>query len=97
MFARILWFQFNIDKLDEAAKRVEDRVIPAIKSQKGFRGLYLFSDRKAGKGMAITLWGSEEDAIADEQSGKMQERSSWFQDFFTSTPVREGYEVSAQG
>ena len=97
MFARLISYQFNIDNLDETIKRVEDRVIPALKSQKGYRGIYVFSDRKACKGIAMTLWDSEEDALADEQSGKLQVRTSWHKDFFTSTPVREGYEVSAQG
>ncbi len=97
MFARLGMFQYNIDKLDEAVKRYEDRVIPALKSQKGYRGAYLLSDRKAGKGVSMTLWDSEEDCIADEQSGQFQERTSWFQDFFTVPPVREGYEVNAQG
>jgi len=97
MFARLGMFQFNIDKLDETVKRYEDRVIPALKSQKGFCGGYLLTDRKAGKGISMTLWDSEENCIADEQSGKFQERTSWFPDFFTAPPVREGYEVNAQG
>ena len=97
MFARLGIFQFNIDKLDEAVKRYEDKVIPALKSQKGFRGSYLLTDRKAGKGIGMTLWDSEADAIADEESGKFQERRSWFPDFFTAPPGREGYEVNAQG
>jgi len=97
MFARLGIFKFNIDKLEEAVKRYEDRVIPALKSQKGFRGGYMLSDRKAGKGVSMTLWDSEEDCIADEQGGQFQERTSWFQDFFTAPPVREGYEVNAQG
>lgn len=97
MFARLGTYQFNIDKLDEAVKRYEDRVIPALKSQKGFRGGYMLSDRKASKGVSMTLWDSEEDCIADEQSGQFQERTSWFQDFFTTPPVREGYEVNVQG
>ena len=97
MFARVITFPFNIDKLDEAAKRFEDRVIPAMKLQKGFRGGYLLTDRKAGKGISMTLWDSEADAIADEESGKLKERSSWFNDFFKAPPVREGYEISAQG
>ena len=97
MFARLGMFQFNIDKLDEAVKRYEDRVIPALKAQKGFREGYMMTDRKASKGVSMTLWDSEEDCIADEQSGQFQERTSWFQDFFTAPPVREGYEVNAQG
>jgi heme-degrading monooxygenase HmoA len=78
MFARLGIFQFNAVMLDEAVKRYEERVIPAIRSQKGSRGAYLITDRKSGKGISITFWDSEEDAIADEQSGQMQERSSWF-------------------
>ena len=97
MFARLFPFQFNVDKLDEAAKRFEDRIIPALKIQKGFRGVYLMTDHKTGKGISMTLWDGEADAIADEESGKYQERKSWFNDFFTAPPVREGYEVSAQG
>lgn len=97
MFARLGTFQFNAVMLDEAVKRYEERVIPAIRAQKGSRGAYLITDRKAGKGISLTLWDSEEDAIADEQSGQMQERSSWFKDFFTVPPVREGYEVNAHG
>ena len=97
MFARLGTFQFNIDKLDEAVKRYEDKVIPALELQKGYRGAYLLSDRKTGKGISLTLWDSEEDVIADEQSGKFQERTSWFPDFFKAPPVREGYDVSAQG
>ena len=97
MFARLGMFQFNIYKLDEAVRRYEDRVIPTMKSLKGYRGAYLLSDRKTGQGISMTLWDSEEDAIADEQSGQFQERGSWFKDFFTAPPVPEGYEVSAQG
>jgi heme-degrading monooxygenase HmoA len=96
MFARLGMYQFHIDKLDEAVKRYEDRVIPAMKSLKGYRGAYMLSDRRTGKGISMTLWDSEEDAIADEQSGQFQERTSWFKDFFTVPPVREGYEVNAQ-
>ena len=97
MFARLGMFQFNIDKLDEAVKRYQDRVIPALKLQKGFRVGYLLTDRKAGKGISMTLWDSEADSIADVESGKLKERSSWFDDFFTAPPGREGYDVSAQG
>ena len=97
MFARLGIFQFNVDKLDEAVKRYEERVIPAIRSQKGSRGVYLITDRKAGKGISMTLWDSEADSIANVESGKLEERSSWFGDFFTAPPVPEGYEVSAQG
>ena len=69
MFARLTIVEVKVDKLDEAGKLYEEGVIPAAKSQKGFRGAYLLTDRKTGKGMSITLWESEADALAGEQSG----------------------------
>ena len=96
MFARLTIVQVKSDKLDETIKIFEEGVIPAAKSQKGYCGAYLLTDRKTGKGIALTLWDSEEDAIANEQSGYYQEQINRFKDFFTAPPVREGYEVSIQ-
>ena len=96
MFARLTIFQVNINKLDETMKIFEESVIPAAKSQKGFHGAYLLTNRKTGKGVSISLWDGEEDAIANEQSGYYQEQVGKFKDFFTAPPVREGYEVSIQ-
>jgi heme-degrading monooxygenase HmoA len=97
MFARLTTFQIKIDKMDEILKVYEESVVPAAKSQKGYRGTYLLTDRKTGKGIAVTLWDSEQDAVANEQSGYYQEQVGKFKDAFTAPPVREGYEVSVQG
>ncbi len=96
MFARVSIIQVKSDQIDEAIKIYAESVTPARKAQKGSRGAYLFTDRKTGKGMAITLWDSEEDAIANEQSGYYQEQISKFKEVFAAPPVREGYEVSFQ-
>ena len=96
MFARLTRVQINIDKHDETVKLYEESVVPAAKSQKGYCGAYLMTDRKTGKGVSITLWDSEEDAIANEQSGYYQEQVGKFKDFFTAPPVREGYEVNVR-
>ena len=96
MFARLTIVQVRTDKLDETVKIYREGVIPAAKSQKGYCGAYLFTDRKTGKGVSISLWDSEENAIANEQSGYYQEQVAKFKEFFTAPPVREGYEVSIQ-
>ncbi len=96
MFARLTIVQVKIDKLDETIKIYEDSIITAAKSQKGFQGTYLLTDRSTGKGISCTLWDSEEDAVANEQSGYYQEQVGKFKDFFTAPPVQEGYEVSIQ-
>ena len=96
MFARVTMIQVKSNKLDEAIKIYEESVNPERKAQKGSRAAYLLTDRKTGKGIAITLWDSEEDAIANEQSGYYQEQLNKFKDVFAAPPVREGYEVSFQ-
>ena len=96
MFARFTIVQSAIDKIDEVIKLYEDSVVPAAKSQKGYRGAYLFTDRQTGKGYSISLWDSEEDAIANEQSGYYREQVGKFAEYFTGPPVQEGYEVSVQ-
>ena len=97
MFARLTIIQVNIKRIDEATKLYKESVIPAAKSQKGYRGIYLLTDRKTGKGISIAFWDSEKDAIANEQSGYYKEQVGKFKDLLTATPVREGYEVSVQG
>ena len=96
MFARVTIIQVKSDKIDEAIKIYAEKVNPVRKAQKGSRGAYLLTDRKTGKGMAIALWDSEEDAIANEKSGYYQEQLSKFKDVFAAAPVREGYEVGFQ-
>ena len=96
MFARLVLVQVSIENVNKAIKIYEESVIPAAKSQKGFRGAYLLTDRKTGKGIGMTLWESEQDATANEQSGYYQEQLNKYKDIMTAPPVREGYEVSVQ-
>jgi len=97
MFARFTIVEVNMDKINELIKLFEHSIVPAAKSQKGYRGAYLFTDRKTGKGYVISLWDSEEDAVANEQSGYYKEQVGKAAEFFAGPPVREGYEVSVQG
>jgi len=49
------------------------------------------------KGYSISIWDSEEDAIANEQTGYYKEQVGKFAEFMTAPPVQEGYEVAVQG
>ena len=97
MFARLMIASINMDKLDETIKIYKESIVPAAKSQKGYKGAYLLTDRNTGKGVSITLLDSEEDSVANEQSGYLQEQVGKLKEFFTAPPVREAYEVSVQG
>jgi heme-degrading monooxygenase HmoA len=96
MFARLTILQVKPDDLDEVVKIYRDKVVPAAKSQKGYKGALLLNDRKTGKGISIALWESEGDALENEKSGYYQEQVGRFKDYITKPPVREGYEVSVK-
>ena len=93
MFARLTIIQVDIERIDEGIEIYRDSVVPAARSQKGFRGSSLLVDRKSGKGISIVLWDSEEDAIANEKSRYYQEQVLKGVQFYTKPPIREGYEV----
>jgi heme-degrading monooxygenase HmoA len=93
MFARITSMDIKLERIQEAVKIYEHSVVPAAKIQKGYLGAYLFSDPKTGKGISLTLWKSEQDAISNERNLYYQEQLVKFIDFFQSQPVREGFEV----
>jgi len=97
MFARVTTAYLSIDKADEAIRITGEDIMPAAKTQKGFRHFFAFSDRKTGKGITISIWDTEEDAIANEQSGYYQQQVGKLAPYFITAPVREGYEVSVEG
>jgi heme-degrading monooxygenase HmoA len=89
--------QVKKDRIDEAIQFFDENIVPASRSQKGYRGAWLLLDRKKLKGLALTMWDSEEDAIANEKSGYYQEQLVKFMGFLASPSyIREGYEVVVQ-
>jgi heme-degrading monooxygenase HmoA len=97
MFARLTLVHIKREKTDDCIEIYEKSVVPAARSQQGYKGAYLLADRKTGKGISITLWKSEKDAISNEDNRYYQEQVLKFRVFFTKPPIREGYEVSVQG
>ena len=93
MFARFLRIKTKVERIDEVASLFEESVIPLCKTQKGYKGAYFLTDRKTGSSIPITLWESEEDMMATEQSRFFQEQVVKFLSFFKAPPIREAYEV----
>jgi hypothetical protein len=96
MFVRQTIIHTAVDKIDEAAKLFTESVIPAFRAQKGYQGAYFISERKTGKSICVSLWDSEQDAIANEASHVYQEQLVKFIGLFTMDPFREGYELLVQ-
>ena len=97
MFARMAVYQVKKDKLDEGAKHFKEVIIPEAKNQKGYQYSYLLADKETGKVVGLILYDSEEDALNREQSEEYRKSHAPIADFLTAPPIREGYEVVAQG
>jgi heme-degrading monooxygenase HmoA len=97
MHARVVNMEMLPIDVGEAVHIYQERVVPAAREQKGFRGALMLTDPDTGEGLSISLWNSEEDMHASEASGFYHRKLSELDALFISTPVRKHYEVSAQG
>lgn len=93
MFARVTTIHVRTEDIEEVVKILNESVVPAAKSQKGFKRILVFLDRETGKVHSIALWEGREDAIANEKSLYYQEQLTKFLPFYKKPPVKEGFEV----
>ncbi len=94
MYARLT--QFEIDTLriglDEALERFRELVLPELRKQPGYAGLYVMRTPE-GRGVLLSLWTSEAAAQAGVESGYYEEQLSKFLMFTRQPPGRDHYEV----
>jgi heme-degrading monooxygenase HmoA len=95
MFARVTLFEIDTMRLplQEGERLFAEQVLPRVRAQDGFRGLYLMRTPE-GKGMVLTLWESEQAAQSGVESGFYQEQVAKFVTFMRQPPGREHYEVT---
>ena len=96
MFARLVTGQTRIDKVDEAIQVWKEKDTPLMESAKGYRGAFLFTDRRTGKAISMTLWDSEADAIADQLSALHHKQENMYKLLMPGEFVYQFFEVSAR-
>ena len=94
MFVRLTIAPIKSDKMNDLAKIYKESIVPAAKAQEGYQGAYLLTNKKTNKAISVTVWNSEKDAIANEESGYYKEQVAKAIPCFSGAPVREGYEIS---
>ena len=97
MYARVTFATAQPGKVDEVTKVMRDSVLPALKKQKGFKGLSFLTDRNTNKGMVIGMWNTEADMTAGESSGFYREQVAKALPLLSGQPTMEHYEVSVKG
>ncbi len=93
MYARMLKVKFGLDGVDEAIRLFRESVIPGCKTQGGFREGYFLDDRGTGECVLITIWDTEKDMLASEESSFFQDQLIKFMPLFRTPPIRESYEI----
>ncbi len=94
MFARVTLFELDTVRmtLDTGLERFREAVLPHIREQEGYEGVYVFTTPD-GKGMLISLWSTEAAAEAGVASGFYDEQVAKFLMVLRSPPGRDHYQV----
>jgi heme-degrading monooxygenase HmoA len=91
MFARVNSVHTTADKLAGLVTFCEEE-LPAFRAATGFEGFYLLADRRSGKVVTISLWGSD-DALRQLEARAAQVRRDASSDVGIDSPPEDIYEV----
>lgn len=94
MHARVILGKVQLGKQDKAIKIYNESVVPAAKKQKGFISMNLLTDPDTNKFISITFWETENDMIAGEATGYLQEQLGKIADLFVGPPTIQNYVVA---
>jgi heme-degrading monooxygenase HmoA len=92
--ARVVDLRVRSVDTKDMVRVYRDEVVPAVREQRGFGGAMLLTDSQTGVGISITLWETEADREAGEETGLFDEQIEKFSNMLTDTPVRKHYDLS---
>jgi heme-degrading monooxygenase HmoA len=94
MYARTTLLEIDTLRfpLEEALHRFEDAVMPRLREQPGFCGIYVLTTPE-GRAMLVTFWETADQADAAAETGWYPEVLAEHTTLFRAPPGRERYEV----
>lgn len=94
MYARTTLLEIDTVRvpLDDALDQFETSVVPRLREQPGFCGLYALTTPD-GRAMLITFWETAAQAEARTEAGWYPELLAEYTTLFRAPPGREQYEV----
>src|SRR5215210_7000958 len=82
MHARVTTLEVPPDRMDDAKRHVQERVLPQLRQMEGFEGFVALGSRQSGKLQGVAFWESEEALRATDDA---------------VVPIREGAAEAAGG
>ncbi len=95
MFARLVSGQVVGGKVAQATKIWKEKDFPLKQSEKGYLGGYFLTDSKTGNFISMTLWNTQEDAIAYIKSKRSQSAIDMYKGILDAQQTQV-YEINAQ-
>ena len=93
MFARLVTAHLKPGKFDLVTRQFEEKVIPSLRKQPGFRDEVSFFDADRGESIAISFWNTEADERKYDKD-LYPEMIKTLSDTFEGTPVVRRFEVA---
>ncbi|MGE0031532.1 MAG: hypothetical protein AB7T20_10475 [Steroidobacteraceae bacterium] len=93
MYARQVTTHLKPGQFDLATRRFEEKIIPMLKTQKGFRDEVSFFDREKNESVAISFWDAEADLRKYEKDA-YPDMVRLLSDTFEGTPEVRRFEVA---
>jgi heme-degrading monooxygenase HmoA len=93
MYARVTTVKGDPARAEKGIEGFRDGALPIVRKADGFRGGMLLVDRQSGKGIAVSLWDSEDSMNASDSAVK-EERTKASRDMGAGTPTVARYEVA---
>jgi heme-degrading monooxygenase HmoA len=94
MHARLSTLEIDPSRIDEAVANLEERDLPMIRGQAGFKGFTLLVDRSSGKIAGTSYWETKEDMDAAEEAGNQARQRVAETGGAPSPPQVERFEVA---
>lgn len=94
MFARVTTLEIDLVRvsMDDALARFDRHVLPRLRRQPGFRGVYVLANPD-GTAALLSLWDTAEQAEVGAEDSFYAEELARFVTLFRAPPGRQSYEV----
>lgn len=93
MHARMTTIRTQPGQLEQAVNIARDSIAPLAKEQPGFKSLVALTDSESAELIFISLWETEEDLEAGENSGYYEEQLGKLSSVLAGQAVREAFKA----
>jgi heme-degrading monooxygenase HmoA len=96
MHARVNRIEASPERIDDAARRFKETIVPLLQGLDGFRGCVALANRSTGTNIAISYWETEEAMRASEDAVRQPRADAADAAEARSEPIVERFEVLVQ-